>query len=134
MKFADIEARTQRLLRMGTQRLEFEFTDLARQCVPRQRYEAVGHQIRIGRIHAQLRAKILGRLRAAPVLRMQSRVHDQGGRAFQLPGECAPFCFIVAVHTQLVAERRRVQSPAFDEEWRFENAPVWPFAMTAGME
>src|ERR1700679_2462984 len=117
MKFADVETRSQDLLRPAAQRLNLEFTHRAGQRIPRKCHEAVHHQIGVRRARRQLLTQIVGRSGEGPIHGMQARIDDQRGRASQLAQKHPPSGFIVTVQTQLLAQGCGIQSPSIVEGW-----------------
>src|SRR3984885_4731584 len=117
MKFTDVETRSQDPLRPAAQRLNLEFAHRAGQRIPRQRHEAVHYQIGVLRARRQLLTQIVGRSGEGPIHGMQTRIHDQRGRASQLTQQHPPSGFIVTVQTQFLAQRGGIQSPSVVEGW-----------------
>src|SRR5579863_4453678 len=112
MKLERVEARTQSRLSPIAQRPYLKFTHLTGQGIRGLSREAVDHEIDLSCVRGQLRAKVVGRLLARPVHGMQARVDDQCSRTPQLADEDASPGFILASHTQFLAQGRRIERPA----------------------
>src|ERR1700679_2302759 len=138
MKFADVETRSQDLVRPAAQRRNLEFTHRAGQRIPRQRHEAVHHQIRVRRARRQLVTPIVRRSGEGPIYGMQARIDDQRGRASQLTQKHPPSGFIVTVQTQLLAQCCGIQSPSVVEGWvgaeTSKLRQVGPFLLERGLK
>ena len=113
VELADVELRPEFLFGARAQLADLELADLVGERLARDRHVAfgLGDATRLG--GGAVRVHVIEHLLAGPALRVQARVDDEADRAPQFAFEAAEVLVRVGVHAEFLAQRFRIQAPAF---------------------